>query len=349
MYRFKTRLCLALISLFVLNACAPAPVRDATFRARPDSVEQGVLRGPFTGQVNDGVSGDPVAGAIVYATWSFIQGTGFSQAAGVQEKIVSTDASGHYVIPKMERSIDGARLADVQIVIYKKGYVAYRSDRHFADFSPRRDFTQERNIVVLNRFRDDYSHARHLRYIGGGSAINTLTRFEVAEAAAELSGSRGVVQPLMPSELMPSFGSKVVAATVLGENEIRDITGYEGELQSGPLGEPDTDSYSSHHFRATGEPETHDIAIRMWQVAPELAEARYEELASTLPSMERTNTIADASLQATQTNIFGVVFLVKDPGLVVLLSCGSSQCKTMTEAEELAARAFKNVQSAVQR
>ena len=227
----------------------------------------------------------------------------------------------------------------------RDSYVAYRSDRRYSDFSPRRDFTQVENKVTLDRFRDDYSHARHLRYIAGGEALKELTRHELSDAADELSGQRGVTPPVLEGDLLPKASKSIVAATLLGEEEIRELTGFEGELESGPLGgEADTALYSSQHFRALGKPETYDIAIRFWKTPDEQAGERFKELAATLPGVVETDTIGDASLQATEGDIFGIAFLVKEQSLVVLISCGKLQCEDVDVAESLAQKAFQNIQ-----
>ena len=326
-------------------SCSVAPARHATFRAKADSFEAGSLKGPYSGQVLDKISGKPIKGALVYAVWSFKEGNVFSQASGYEEDISSTDLNGYYRVPKLPRKKfkDGA-LVDFSLVIYKRGYVAYRSDRRYSDFSPRRDFTQVENKVSLDRFRDDYSHARHLRYIAGGEALKELTRHELADAADEMSGQRGVTEPLLEGDLLPKASKSIVAATLLGEEEIRALTGFEGELESGPLGgEADTAFYSSQHFRALGKPETYDIAIRFWKTSEEDAGERFKELAATLPGVVETDTIADASLQATEGDIFGIAFLAKEQSLVVLISCGKLQCTDVDVAEKLAAKAFDNI------
>src|SRR5690606_3418045 len=87
-------------ALFIasLAGCAQPRARTAPFRVRPDAVGAGKLVGPFDGRVVDGASGDPVAGAIVYATWTFQAGYGLTSPAGYHEEIATTDADGRYRI-----------------------------------------------------------------------------------------------------------------------------------------------------------------------------------------------------------------------------------------------------------
>ena len=162
----KLRLPLFLAALLVAS-CHHSMPRTAPFRSHPDSADAGSLMGPFSGRVTDSSSGDPVAGALVYGTWTYQVGSGAQQPAGFQEAVASTDANGHYTLKRPPSPPDG-RLTDFQLVIYKRGYVAYRSDRRFSDLGPRLDFAQTSNRVAMERWHSELSHVRHLRYIGGG-------------------------------------------------------------------------------------------------------------------------------------------------------------------------------------
>lgn len=320
-----TAIRVALIAV-LLSACAARPVRTAPFRVRPDSVVAGDLRGPFTGRVTDAAGGSPVAGALVYATWTYEAGAGLPIAAGYREFVGSTDANGYYKVPSVTRlgGPDGARLTDFTLVVYKRGFVAYRSDRRFADFGPRLDFAQKQNVVQLERWRDDFSHARHLRYLGGGAAVVALTSWESDAAVAELSGANKG-----PGELLPGIGEGpyIVAAQLLTEADIKAQTKFDGSFETGPLAdEPDTAQYSSQHFKALGRPESFDVALRVWRSDAGAAQERYEELAASLPGVKVTDEMASKSIRASERDIRGIAFLDGPRGLVVLLTCGRSQC-----------------------
>lgn len=329
----------------LLAACSGARVRNAPFRARPDSVKPGTLLGPFDGRVVDASTGDPVAGALVYASWSFQAGYGFTTPAGHREQITSTDANGRYEIPRLDDVPGGsARVTEFVLVVYKRGYVAYRSDRRFRDMAPRREFAQHRNHVMLGRWRADYSHVRHLRYIGGGSAIAALTRWEAEEAAAELSGKRGVEGPRLATEIVPG-ARRLLAAQLLSSAEVLEITGQDTKFETGPLGdEPDSDQYSSQHFRAVGQPETYDVAVRMYTLKPGPAQERYSELIDSLPNVDERDEIADRSFRTAEGNIVGVGFLDGRRGIVVLITCGTSQCESAEAAVGLARKAHSTLE-----
>jgi hypothetical protein len=355
---------LAALLLVAGFACRHQTGRTARFRVRPDSASAGSLAGPFDGRVVDAATGNPVAGALVYATWTYQAGYGVTEPSGVIEAVSSTDAGGRYSISSVdnvrtcrgksegsckEQSLPDGRLADFHLVIYKRGYVAYRSDMRFSDLMPRYDFAQRNNRVVLERWRSDLSHARHLRYVGGGSAISALTAWEVAEASQELSGQRGVEGPRLSSDLLAGLGSShLVAAQLLGSAEIKSVTGYDGGFESGPLNDQtDTATYTSQHFRALGQPEMFDVALRLWHLDPPGAEKQYSELLELLPRVEERTEAGDLAFFSAEGDIFGYGFLDRSRGVVVLLTCGKAQCKDKNQVLELVEIIESNIAAVV--
>lgn len=318
----------------VVAACAETSVRKAPFRVRPDAPQAGSLAGPFNGRVLDSTTHQPVAGALIYGAWSLERGAGLPEPAGAREFVGSTDAAGYYKVPSMSSLPRGARVTEFTLLVYKRGYIAYRSDRRFTDLGPRMDFAQDGNQVLLERWRTDLSHARHLRFVGAGTAVAALTSWELADASAELDGTR-------PSgdDLRPGRGSEqyVVAAQLLTAGDIKARTKFDGGFETGPLSdEPDTATYSSQHFKAQGRPETWDVAIRMWRLDAGKAQERYEELLTQLPGIVEKDEIGSRSFLAAEGEIRGYAVLDAPRGAVFLLTCGSNQCTTGEDATALA-------------
>jgi len=321
---------------FALAACAATGTRTAPFRIRPDSADAGALAGPFDGRVVDATTKAPVAGALVYGAWTFERGAALAEPAGAKEFVGSTDAAGYYKVPSLGALPPGARVTEFTLLVYKRGFIAYRSDRRFADLGPRMDFAQHANQVLLDRWRNDLSHARHLRFVGGGTAVAALTQWELADASAELDGKRPQGQD---GDLRPGRGEGqyVVAAQLLTEADIKKRTKYDGGFETGPLAdEPDTATYSSQHFKALGRPETWDIAIRMWRLDPGKAQDRYEELLSQLPNTLEKDEVGSRSFTASEGDIRGFGLLDAPRGIVVFINCGSNQCTTIDDATALA-------------
>jgi hypothetical protein len=336
------------ISLAAVSAlsvgCVDSAVRTAPFRARPDVAEAGSLRGPFDGRVVDATTHAAIGGALIYAAWTFERGTGLAEPAGSKEFVGSTDAAGNYKVPRLDKAPGGARITEFTLLVYKRGFIAYRSDRRFTDLGARMDFAQTGNQVLLERWHNDLSHARHLRFVGAGTAVAALTQWELADASAELDGRR----PKNGDDLRPGRGEGqyVVAAQLLTEADIKGRTRYDGGFETGPLSdEPDTATYSSQHFKALGRPETWDVALRLWRLDPGKAQGRYDELLTQLPGITERDDIASRSFVAAENDIRGVGFLDAPRGIVVLLTCGSNQCISQDDATSLAVTLYGRIKS----
>jgi hypothetical protein len=333
-----------LAGLAGLPGCVDTAIRTAPFRNRPDAAEPGSLLGPFDGRVVDATTHAPIAGALVYAAWTFERGTGLAEPAGAKEFVGSTDAAGNYKVPRLDRLPGGTRVTEFTLLVYKRGFIAYRSDRRFSDLGPRMDFAQTDNQVLLERWRNDLSHARHLRFVGAGTAVAALTQWEIADASAELDGRR----PRSGDDLRPGRGDGqyIVAAQLLTEADIKARTKYDGGFETGPLSdEPDTATYSSQHFKALGRPETWDVALRMWRLDPAKAPERYDELLTQLPGIVEKDDIGTRSFVAAENEIRGVGFLDAPRGIVVLMTCGSNQCLSAEDSASLAQTIYGRVKA----
>jgi hypothetical protein len=320
---------------FATAACVDTAIRTAPFRVRPDAAEPGSLQGPFNGRVVDATTHAPIAGALVYASWTFERGIGLTEPAGAKDFVGSTDAAGNYKVPKLDRLPHGTRVTEFTLLVYKRGFIAYRSDRRFTDLGLRMDFAQDDNQVLLERWRNELSHARHLRFVGAGTAVAALTQWEIGDASAELDGRR----VRNGDDLRPGRGEGqyVVAAQLLSEGDIKGRTKYDGGFETGPLSdEPDTATYSSQHFKALGRSETWDVALRVWRLDAGKAQERYDELLTQLPGITEKDDVANRSFIATENDIRGVGFLDAPRGIVVLLTCGSNQCISQDDATALA-------------
>jgi hypothetical protein len=336
---------LAIWCVLATAACTPPIARTAPFRTRPDAAEPGSLVGPFSGRVLDAATHAGVAGALVYGTWTLERGTGLLEPAGAREYVGSTDASGYYKVPALESLPRGVRVTEFTLLVYKRGFIAYRSDRRFNDLGPRMDFAQNDNQVLLERWRNELSHARHLRFVGSGTAVAALTQWELADASAELDGRRPQGEDLRPGR---GEGTYIVAAQLLTETDIKNRTKYDGTFETGPLSdEPDTATYSSQHFKALGRPETWDVAVRLWRLDAGKAQERYEELLTQLPGITEKDDIANRSFVAAEGDIRGIGFLDAPRGVVVLMTCGQNQCTNPDDANVLARIIYDRIKQLV--
>jgi len=317
-------------SLMVLPAACGPMIEQAPFAARPDSVRAADLRGPFEGQVVDADSERPLAGALVEASWAFEEGRGFPGPHGSYVVTTRTNPDGRYRVPSLPELPDGlsARVRRFTLLVYQQGFVGWRSDRRFPGGEARRDFTQWGNRVRLDKWQPTYAHAQHLVYLGGGDDIKTATTWEREQAALELSGQKVVAATGVE---MPAIAKRTAASLDIGkllsDEEIRGVTGFAGKFDLGKLGDlPTTEFYDSRHFKAQGKPEAYDVALRVWRLGSAAAEAQFRKLVTELPGATPTNDIGDAAALAKGKGTSALLFLAREHGAVVSVTCGASQC-----------------------
>jgi hypothetical protein len=114
---------------------------------------------------------------------------------------------------------------------------------------------------------------------------------------------------------------------LLSVEEVRGVTGFAGEFEVSRLTDRvRSDVYDSRHFKAKGKPEAYDMAVRVWSGSSAAADAQFEKLVGELPAAVATEEIGDRSLRARGGDVLGLAFLLREKGLVVQLSCGTSQC-----------------------
>ncbi len=328
--------------VFLLFGCGPM-IESAPFPTRPDSVRPADLLGPYDGIVVDADSDRPIAGATVAASWAFERGIGLRAPAGAQEFVTETGADGRYIVPKLDDLPSGAsmRVRRFTLIVYHRGHVAWRSDRLFPGREARRDFSQRGSRVRLERWQPTLRHAEHLVFVGGGARVRTVAAWELQAAALELEGQAAPAAPAGEGEpSAPAVATTAVPLDIsklLSDDEIRGVTGYVGKFEDGKLTDlPTTEFYDSRHFKAAGKSENYDVGLRVWRLGTAAAEVQYRKLMSTLPGAKATDEVGDASFRAKSGTIAGLVYLVRERGVVVSMTCGSAQCTEPGQVAKLA-------------
>jgi hypothetical protein len=317
-------------------------IDKASFSVRPDSVRPADLLGPYDGIVVDADSDRPIAGALVAGSWAFERGVGFHAPAGAREAIVETGADGRYTIPALTDLPEGAsaRVRRFTLIVYHRGHVGWRSDRLFPGRELRRDFTQRGARVRLERWQSQLGHAEHAVFLGGGARVQKAAAWELQAAALELDGERATARAR--TEAAPAVAPAISAlpldiSHLLTDDEIRGVTGYVGKFEDGKLTDlPTTEFYDSRHFKAVGKPESYDVGLRVWRLGTAAAEVQYGKLMSALPDARTTDEVGDGSFRAKSGGIAGLVYLVRERGVVVSMTCGASQCPEPGQLGKLA-------------
>src|SRR4051812_34506659 len=328
--------------LFLLAGCGPM-IEAAPFPVRPDSVRPADLLGPYDGIVVDADSDRPIAGATVAASWAFERGIGLRAPAGAKEFVTETGADGRYIVPKLDDLPDGGsmRVRRFTLIVYHRGHVAWRSDRLSPGREARRDFSQRGSRVRLERWQPALRHSEHVVFIGGGARVRTVAAWELQAASLELEGQ---ATPASPAAEGAASAAGVATTKVpldisklLTDDEIRGVTGYVGKFEDGKLIDlPTTEFYDSRHFKAVGKSENYDVGLRVWRLGTAAAEVQFRKLMSTLPGAKATDEVGDASFRARSSGIAALIYLVRERGVVVSMTCGGSQCTEPAQLVKLA-------------
>jgi hypothetical protein len=220
------------------------------------------------------------------------------------------------------------RLRRFTLIVYRRGYVGYRSDFKL-NGDQRHDFSQHANVVRLEKWQSSFEHRRHLAFLGGGAAITRAAGWEAQPASLENEG----VSPSSVVEVAGEQGRALPQRTLLdvggllSADEVKGVTGFAGDFEVGRLlDRVRSDVYDSEHFTAKGKPEAYDVAIRVWAPGPVASELEFERLLRELPAAMPTEEIGDRSARARGGDVLGLAFLLRERGVVVQISCGRLQC-----------------------
>lgn len=135
--------------------------------------------GPYTGQVFDSRTGEPIIGASVVVYWiNCLPGFGGCHSIPIEAEHVYTDTEGKYNIAKRKLNTNLiGKLESTHILIYQPGYVAYFNKSEYLWAKPTLTFPQTNNLVNLERVPPDFNHR---------------TQYEAIEDIAELVEDIGV-------------------------------------------------------------------------------------------------------------------------------------------------------------
>ena len=339
------------LALLLLVGCAPL-VRPATFVGARDQVTDTNIVGPFDGQVVDVSTGEPVAEAVVVGVWAYDRGDGFIGPHGSETYVTSTDAAGRYrILPaKLAVRASALRLVSFHLVVYKRGYLGYRSDARL-EGGTRPDFSVRHNKVELRKWRENDSHAEHLLFLASPKVLRKTTQWEEELANLDLfrhQGGAGGPAAASPAAAIPSAPREpewLDASALLTPDEVRTRTHYADAFLQGDL--PDlarTDFYHGVHLRAEGREEPWDIAYRVWRDPPGGLEPVISTIQETMGGVKPSAEITPETWLLSAEGVHAVAFVDRAAKIGVLLSCGDQQCVDLETAIILAKTLHRNLE-----
>jgi len=183
--------------------------------------------------------------------------------------------------------------------------------------------------VRLEKWQAGMEHRRHLAFLGSAEAVVKAAGWEAQPASLEYDG--GATAPRAPApqaaKVQTASPELLDASPLLSVEEVRGVTGFAGDFEIGRLADRvRSEEYDSLHFKAKGKSEGFDVGVRVWAGSPALAEAQFGKLIAELPAAMPTEEIGDRSVRARGGEVVGLAFLLQERGLVVQISCGTSQC-----------------------
>lgn len=125
----------------------------------------------YTGAVVDAETGKPIDGAVVLAEWTIKTGPpGLATTKTYKLVETTTNKKGKFRVFGVLNPFVNPPL----LVVYKKGYVAWRSDFIFPDYAKREDFHLEK--IKLEHFSKRYSHSRHIIFFQADLDLNSSSK-----------------------------------------------------------------------------------------------------------------------------------------------------------------------------
>ncbi|MHC4655995.1 MAG: carboxypeptidase-like regulatory domain-containing protein [Planctomycetota bacterium] len=143
--------------------------------------------GSFSGRVIDGVTSEPIEGAVVSYHWRFGGFMGISAESWAASYETVTDKDGKYFIPNQRTRrhtiLDGT-LEPESVLIYKNNYAVYdlwgeyrkpTVGRSFGYPRKNQPYSRKNNLVKLYPWKIGESHDTHLDYIRLSHCYRTST------------------------------------------------------------------------------------------------------------------------------------------------------------------------------
>ena len=138
----------------------------------------------ITGTVIDAETLQPIEGAVGMVEWTGHGGMpGLAHTVSYKVVEVVTDKNGNAHI----EGLINPRVSEVDVAVYKPGYVTWSSRDIFPSYKKREDFSWGNYTFKLERFKPEYSYAEHESFFGSdiNSTINVNSKKLINDAFDE--------------------------------------------------------------------------------------------------------------------------------------------------------------------
>lgn len=149
----------------------------------------GAFNSTITVKVVDAETDEPIEGAVVLVQWTKTTGIGYKATSHYKVLEEVSDRHGKITIPGLFKfGVDAPWL-----VVYKKGYTAWRHNYIFPSYDKRTNFRwKEGYVFKLKKFQPKHSFKQHVSFISSAyTEAPPESEFEKAYRWEELRAAKG--------------------------------------------------------------------------------------------------------------------------------------------------------------
>lgn len=141
----------------------------------------------ISGTVVDAETGEAIKGAVIHVEWTITKGVpGLSYTKDYKTSEALTDSEGRFRIFGVLNPLVNPPI----VVIYKRGYVAWRNDYIFPQYCKRAPLhLKNNNLFRLERFKK-YSHSRHILFFSGDLSLTASSKLQKAYSWEDVLATR---------------------------------------------------------------------------------------------------------------------------------------------------------------
>ena len=138
----------------------------------------GCAKNIIRGNVVDSETGQPIEKAALFIEWMQRKGMpGLTYSSKIESIETLSDSEGSFEVP-----LHSVRTHDFKLIVYKKGYVCWSSERVFPSFEKTQDFSLKDGMLIeLETFKPHYSREKHALFVMQSSVGSTGQFFQAIE------------------------------------------------------------------------------------------------------------------------------------------------------------------------
>lgn len=174
----------------------------------------------ISGTVVDDETGKPIEGAIVFVEWTITKGIGHTSTHIYKNFETVSDKDGVFHLPGVWRPfVDRPTL-----IIYKRGYIAWRNDFRFPGFKRRHAFKWKNGTTYLmERFVEGhYLHGKHTSFIRLGVRLGS-SELRMLSKAIKWEGLLRAKESRLYEKIMLRMGKSITNDNEINKKVLQEL------------------------------------------------------------------------------------------------------------------------------